>query len=122
MENVIYLIPALGIIGLIVMAIKSAWVNKQDAGDKNMQELAGYIADGAMAFLKAEWKVLSIFVVFASALLAYSGTIHEINGKEVHGSWIISIAFIVSLSCLPPPKIQLNININLPSLPYTHVI
>jgi K(+)-stimulated pyrophosphate-energized sodium pump len=95
MENVIYLIPALGIIGLIVMAIKSAWVNKQDAGDKNMQELAGYIADGAMAFLKAEWKVLSIFVVFASALLAYSGTFHEINGKEVHGSWIISIAFII---------------------------
>jgi len=85
----------LGIIGLIVMAIKSAWVSKQDAGDKNMQELAGYIADGAMAFLKAEWKVLSIFVVFAAALLAYSGTIHEINGKEVHGSWIIAIAFII---------------------------
>jgi len=95
MENVIYLVPALGVIGLIVMAIKSAWVNKQDAGDKNMQELAGYIADGAMAFLKAEWKVLSIFVVFAAALLAYSGTIHEINGKEIHGSWIISIAFII---------------------------
>jgi K(+)-stimulated pyrophosphate-energized sodium pump len=95
MENVIYLVPALGVIGLIVMAIKSAWVNKQDAGDKNMQELAGYIADGAMAFLKAEWKVLSIFVVFAAALLAYSGTIHEINGKEIHGSWIIAIAFII---------------------------
>jgi K(+)-stimulated pyrophosphate-energized sodium pump len=62
MENVIYLIPALGIVGLIVMAIKSAWVNKQDAGDAKMTELAGYIADGAMAFLKAEWKVLSIFV------------------------------------------------------------
>jgi K(+)-stimulated pyrophosphate-energized sodium pump len=77
------------------MAVKSAWVNKQDAGDKNMQELAGYIADGAMAFLKAEWKVLSIFVVFAAALLAYSGTIHEVNGKEIHGSWIISIAFII---------------------------
>jgi K(+)-stimulated pyrophosphate-energized sodium pump len=60
-----------------------------------MQELAGYIADGAMAFLKAEWKVLSIFVVFAAGLLAYSGTIHEVNGKEIHGSWIISIAFII---------------------------
>jgi len=94
-QNLIYIVPALGIIGLIVMAIKSAWVSKQDAGDKNMQELAGYIADGAMAFLKAEWKVLSIFVVFAAALLAYSGTIHEINGKEVHGSWIIAIAFII---------------------------
>jgi K(+)-stimulated pyrophosphate-energized sodium pump len=93
--NIIYLAPALGILGLIVMAIKSAWVTKQDAGDKNMQELAGYIADGAMAFLKAEWKVLSIFVVFAAALLAYSGTIHEIHGKEIHGSWIIAIAFII---------------------------
>jgi len=94
-ESIIYLVPALGIVGLIVMAIKSAWVSKQDAGDKNMQELAGYIADGAMAFLKAEWKVLSIFVVFAAALLAYSGTIHEVNGLPIHSSWVISIAFII---------------------------
>ena len=94
-ESVIYMVPVLGIVGLIVMAIKSAWVSKQDAGDANMQELAGYIAKGAMAFLKAEWKVLSIFVVFAAALLAYSGTIHEVNGKEIHSSWIISVAFII---------------------------
>ncbi len=94
-SNLIYFIPALGIIGLIVMAIKSAWVSKQDAGDAKMTELAGYIADGAMAFLKAEWKVLSIFVVFAAALLAYSGTIHEVNGKAIHSSWIISISFII---------------------------
>ncbi len=94
-QNLIYSIPLLGIIGILVMAVKSAWVNKQDAGDANMQELAGYIADGAMAFLKAEWKVLSIFAVFAAALLAYSGTIHEINGKEIHSSWVISIAFII---------------------------
>ncbi len=95
MQNLIYLIPVLGIIGLIVMAIKSAWVSKQDAGDAKMQELAGYIADGAMAFLKAEWKVLGIFVTFAAILLAYSGTIHEVNGKEIHSSWIIAIAFII---------------------------
>jgi K(+)-stimulated pyrophosphate-energized sodium pump len=94
-ESIIYLVPVLGIVGLIVMAIKSAWVSKQDAGDKNMQELAGYIADGAMAFLKAEWKVLSIFVVIAAALLAYSGTIHEVKGVHIHSSWIISIAFII---------------------------
>ena len=94
-ESIIYLVPILGIVGLVVMAMKSAWVSKQDAGDKNMQELAGYIAAGAMAFLKAEWKVLSIFVVFAAALLAYSGTIHEVNGIEIHSSWIISIAFII---------------------------
>jgi K(+)-stimulated pyrophosphate-energized sodium pump len=95
MNSIIYLVPSLGLLGLIVMAIKSAWVNKQDAGEKNMQELAGYIADGAMAFLKAEWKVLSIFVVFAAALLAYSGTVHEVNGKAIHSSWIISISFII---------------------------
>ncbi|MES2681268.1 MAG: sodium-translocating pyrophosphatase [Bacteroidota bacterium] len=94
-DSVIYLIPILGIVGLIVMAVKSAWVSKQDAGDKNMQELAGYIADGAMAFLKAEWKVLSIFVIFAAALLAYSGTVTEINGEAIHSSWIISIAFVI---------------------------
>jgi K(+)-stimulated pyrophosphate-energized sodium pump len=95
MENLIYLIPALGVFGLIWMAIQSAWVSKQDAGDAKMQELAGYIADGAMAFLKAEWKVLSYFVVFVAILLAYSGTIHEVNGKEIHSHWIISIAFII---------------------------
>ncbi|KQC00184.1 sodium-translocating pyrophosphatase [Pedobacter sp. Hv1] len=94
-DNLIYSIPLLGLIGILVMAVKSAWVNKQDAGDANMQQLAGYIADGAMAFLKAEWKVLSIFAVFAAALLAYSGTIHEINGKAIHSSWIISIAFVI---------------------------
>ncbi len=91
----IYLAPALGVLGLIVMAYKSAWVGKQDAGEKNMQELAGHIADGAMAFLKAEWKVLSIFVLFTAILLAYSGTIHEVNGRPIHSSWVISIAFIV---------------------------
>src|ERR1700758_848087 len=48
-----------------------------------------------MAFLKAEWKVLSIFVVFAAALLAYSGTVHEVNGIHIHSSWIIAIAFII---------------------------
>ncbi|MEP7148180.1 MAG: sodium-translocating pyrophosphatase [Acidobacteriota bacterium] len=92
---VIYLAPALGILGLVVMAFKSAWVSKQDPGDAKMQELSGYIADGAMAFLKAQWKVLSIFVLFTAVLLAYSGTIHEVNGREIHSSWLISIAFII---------------------------
>jgi K(+)-stimulated pyrophosphate-energized sodium pump len=77
------------------MAAKAAWVNKQDAGDENMQQLAGYIADGAIAFLKAEWRVLSIFAVITAALLAYSGTIHEVNGREIHSSWLIAVAFII---------------------------
>lgn len=94
-NNLIYAIPLLGLVGILVMAIKSAWVNKQDAGDANMKELAGYIADGAMAFLRAEWKILGIFAILAAALLAYSGTVTEIKGKEIHSSWIISIAFII---------------------------
>ena len=53
-DYVIYLAPGLGILGLLVMAYKSAWVSKQDAGEPNMQALAGHIADGAMAFLKAK--------------------------------------------------------------------
>jgi K(+)-stimulated pyrophosphate-energized sodium pump len=56
----------LGLFGLIVMAIKSAWVTKQPSGDENMVELATYIADGAMAFLKAEWKVLGYFAVITA--------------------------------------------------------
>src|SRR4029079_11796187 len=92
---VLYLVPAFGVIGLIVMAFKSAWVSKQDAGDPNMKELAGHIADGAMAFLKAEWRVLAIFVVITAALLAYSGTIHEVNGRAIHSSWLICISFIL---------------------------
>lgn len=92
---VTYLVPALGLIGLAVMYWKSVWVSKQDAGDEKMQELAGYIADGAMAFLKAEWRVLAIFVVITAVLLAYSGTIHEVGGRQIHSHWIISVAFIV---------------------------
>lgn len=94
-EYVIYLVPALGLFGLLVTAYKSAWVSKQDAGDENMRELAGHIANGAMAFLKAEWKILSIFALITAALLAYSGTIHEIGGREIHSHWLIAVAFLI---------------------------
>jgi K(+)-stimulated pyrophosphate-energized sodium pump len=87
-NNLIYLIPVFGIVGLIVMAIKSAWVVKQETGDANMNELAGYIADGAMAFLRAEWKVLGYFVVIAGLLLAYSGT------TVAASSPVIAISFV----------------------------
>ncbi|MBK9163749.1 MAG: sodium-translocating pyrophosphatase [Acidobacteria bacterium] len=94
-DYVIYLVPAFGLFGILVMAYKSAWVGKQEAGDENMQELAGYIADGAMAFLKAEWRVLSIFALITAALLAYSGTVHEVNGREIHSHWLIAVAFLI---------------------------
>src|SRR5512145_1802286 len=92
---VTFLVPALGLIGLAVMFWKSAWVSKQDAGDDKMKELAGYIADGAMAFLKAEWRVLAIFVLITAVLLAYSGTIHEVGGRQIHSHWLIAVAFII---------------------------
>ena len=85
----LYIVPFLGIIGLLVMAVKSAWVTKQDAGDDNMKELANHIATGAMAFLKAEWKVMAYFVVIAAILLAWSGTMTD-NSHP-----IIAITFII---------------------------
>lgn len=94
-EYIIYLVPGLGLLGLLVMALKAAWVSKQDAGDAKMQELAGYIAKGAMAFLKAEWRILSFFVIIAAALLAWSGTVTEVNGMKIHSHWLIAVAFVI---------------------------
>jgi K(+)-stimulated pyrophosphate-energized sodium pump len=94
-NNLIYMIPGFGLIGILFMAVQSAWVSKQDAGDANMRELAGYIADGAMAFLKAEWKVLSYFVIIAGALLAWSGTMEGSPQNPIHSSPIIAVAFLL---------------------------
>jgi len=87
MTTVLYIIPCLGVLALIYTAFTAAWVKKQDAGDANMKELAGYIANGAMAFLKAEWRILGVFVVIAACLLAWSGT------TVADSSPIIAIAF-----------------------------
>jgi K(+)-stimulated pyrophosphate-energized sodium pump len=94
MENITTLIPLLGLVGLAVMIVKALWVNKQDAGDANMVELAGYIARGAQAFLRAEWRVLSVFVVVAAVLLGWSAEI-ELEGRAEHSDWLIAIAFII---------------------------
>ncbi len=88
MDNLIYVIPAMGIVGLLYTFIKSAWVNKQDAGNEKMKEISNYIAEGAMAFLKAEWKILSYFVVIAALLLALMGY------SAANSSWSIAISFI----------------------------
>ncbi|MFD0748868.1 sodium-translocating pyrophosphatase [Mucilaginibacter calamicampi] len=85
----IYLIPAFGLVGILFMAIKSAWVTKQDAGSGEMAELSGYIADGAMAFLKAEWKILGYFVFIAAILLGWSGT------TVANSSPVIAISFVI---------------------------
>jgi len=88
-QTFIYLIPLLGIVGLVVMSIKSAWVVKQHTGDKNMVELAGFIAKGAMSFLKAEWKVMGYFIVIAALILGWSGTLVD------NSSPIIAISFLI---------------------------
>ena len=88
-SNVLYLIPALGLFGLVVMLVKSAWVNKQETGNETMVELSTYIAEGAMAFLKAEWKVLTYFSIIAAILLGWSGTLVETSSPYIAVSFII---------------------------------
>ena len=92
-SNVLYLIPALGLFGLVVMAVKSAWVSKQATGEANMVELSTYIAEGAMAFLKAEWKVLTYFAVIAAILLGWSGTLVETSSPVIAVSFVIGAVF-----------------------------
>lgn len=89
MNTITYLVPALGVAGLLVMFFKRGWVAKQDAGDPNMQEIANAIAAGALAFLKAEWRVLIVFGIVVSILLGYSGTLVE------NSSALIGISFLI---------------------------
>lgn len=66
----IYLPIVLALVGLAFMAAKRAWVLKQDAGDGKMKEISDYIYEGALAFLKAEYRLLTFFVIGASIVLA----------------------------------------------------
>ncbi len=86
--NLFILIPIFGIIGLIYTFIKSSWVSKQDAGNDRMREISGHIADGAMAFLKAEYKILTYFVIIVAILLAFMGFTNE------KSHWSIGLAFV----------------------------
>jgi K(+)-stimulated pyrophosphate-energized sodium pump len=87
MDKLIYIVPVMGAIGLLYTFIKFSWVSRQDAGNERMQEISRYISEGAMAFLKAEWKILSYFVVLAAILLAFMGN----SNPESH--WSIAISF-----------------------------
>ena len=89
MNNLFYAVPAMGIIGLIYTLIKFNWVSKQDPGNERMKEISTYIAEGAMAFLKAEWKILSYFVVIVAILLAV------MSSANPNSHWSIAIAFII---------------------------
>ena len=89
MDKLIYAVPAMGIIGLLYTLIKFNWVSKQPAGNDRMREISTYIAEGAMAFLKAEWKILGYFVVIVAILLGFMAT------TNASSHWSIAIAFVI---------------------------
>lgn len=93
MENIAMILPVFGVIALIFVAWKSAWVSKQSEGDAKMAKIAKHISTGAMAFLKAEYKILSIFVVVVAVLLAFKGA------NEADSSPLVSLSFIVGALC-----------------------
>ena len=84
-----YAVPAMGIVGLLYTLLKFNWVSKQDAGNARMKEISTYIAEGAMAFLKAEWKILGYFVVIVALLLGFMAT------KNAESHWSIAISFVI---------------------------
>jgi len=95
MNQIVYLVPAFGLVGLLYTAWKFNWVSKQDAGNEKMQELAGYIADGAIAFLKAEWKILTYFAIPTAILLAWLGSQEGTPENPIHSSPLIAVAFLI---------------------------
>jgi len=91
MQNLLYYLPLFGVLGLVYVAWKSAWVSRQDPGTDKMKKIAGHIAEGAMAFLKAEYKVLFVFILCVASLLALTAN------KDSHP--IVGLSFILGAGC-----------------------
>ena len=89
-------LPLFGILALLFVFYKNSWVSKQDAGDAKMQSIAEHISKGAMAFLKAEYRVLSIFVVAVAILLVFKGNAEAAAGT---GSPLLALSFVVGAVC-----------------------
>ena len=89
MDNLFYVVPILGVIGLVYTFIQFNWVSRQDAGSDRMKEISTYIAEGAMAFLRAEWKILGYFVAIVALMLGFMATRNETS------HWSIAISFII---------------------------
>jgi K(+)-stimulated pyrophosphate-energized sodium pump len=92
MQTILYILPIAGVIALLYTFIKSSWVSKQDLGTERMGRISESIAAGAMAFLKAEYRVLSIFVLAVAILLGLSA-------NPETSSWMVAISFIVGAIC-----------------------
>ena len=93
MEIIINYLPLFGILALIFVFWKNSWVTKQDEGEEKMSRIAKNIADGAMSFLKAEYKLLSIFVLAVAILLFFKGN------AEVDSNGLVAVSFIVGAIC-----------------------
>ena len=87
MNNLYYVIIA-GVAAMLYAFWKASWINSQDEGSDRMKQIGASIADGAMAFLKAEYRVLIIFVVIVGCLLAFAA-------NNQGDSWLVSISFLV---------------------------
>ena len=93
MELIVNILPAFGVLALLFVLIKNIWVSKQEVGDAKMARIAKNIADGAMSFLKAEYKILSIFVVAVAILLYFKGN------SEEGSNGMVAVSFIVGAIC-----------------------
>ena len=93
MELLIKFLPAFGVLALLFVFIKNSWVSKQKVGNEKMARIASNIADGAMSFLKAEYKILSIFVAAVAVLLFFKGQ------AEVGSNGMVAVSFIVGAIC-----------------------
>lgn len=90
--NILYIMPLFGVLSLLYVAWKSAWVAKQDPGDAKMQKIAKAISEGAMAFLKAEYRILAIFVACVAVLLAVTA-----DSEASH--WLVGVSFALGAIC-----------------------
>ena len=93
MEMIVNYLPLFGILALGFVFWKNAWVAKQDEGEEKMSRIAKNIADGAMSFLKAEYKILAVFVVAVAVLLFFKGS------SEVGSNGMVAVSFIVGAIC-----------------------
>ncbi len=93
MDLIVKFLPVFGILGLLYVFIKNVWISKQEVGNEKMARIAKNIADGAMSFLKAEYKILSIFVLAVAVLLFFKGS------NEVGSNGMVAVSFIAGAIC-----------------------
>jgi K(+)-stimulated pyrophosphate-energized sodium pump len=93
MDLIVQFLPAFGVLALLFVLLKNIWVTKQEVGNEKMANIAKHIADGAMSFLKAEYKILAIFVVAVAVLLYFKGA------NEVGSNGAVALSFIVGALC-----------------------